>query len=333
MKRLAPVFTLFLLSPLIAEYLSGSMSMAQLDQLLILLPFYGSGAVLVREIARRSGRGWLALPFLALAYGLIEEGVILQSLFNPNFLGLHLLAFGYLPQLGMGGPWTVFVLGIHILWSIVVPVALTEALFAARRTQPWLGKIGLGVVAVIYGAISTLITSYMASHGHFWAASAQLIGVALAVVVAIVLAFVLPKSWFQPTAPAWPAWSVALIAFLTGSAFILVYGQGSQGWHWPWQAVVGTLLALLIIMFGSGLAALRSTGWNDGHRFAATAGGLLVYCWSGFGTDAALHGSAMWHAHAALVVALLLVWGMAGWQTVQWNHLQREKKEGLPLKS
>ena len=57
MKRLWPVIVLYLLSPLIAEYLSGSMSMAQLGQLLVLLPLYGSGAVLVREVAHLGARG------------------------------------------------------------------------------------------------------------------------------------------------------------------------------------------------------------------------------------------------------------------------------------
>jgi hypothetical protein len=312
MKRLWPVITLYLLSPLIAEYLSGSMSMAQIGQLLILLPLYGSGAVLVREVARRSGRGWLAMPFLALAYGIVEEGLILQSLFNPNFLGLRLLDFGYLPHLGMSAVWTVYVLGIHIVWSILVPVALTEALFASRRTEPWLGNIGLGVVALIYVVIAVLITFSMAKQGHFWAAPVQLGAAALAAVVAVGLAFVLPAGEKKPAGRALPPWSIAIIAFVAGSAFMICYGQGAFVWHWPWQSVAGGMLAMLIVMLGCGLAAQRSAGWTNRHRFAATAGGLLVYTWYGFLTDASLHGTTMLRAHAALAVALLTVLAIAG---------------------
>lgn len=317
MKRLWPVFTLYLLSPLIAEYLSGSMSMAQLGGLLLMVPFYGSGAVLVREISRRSGRGWLALPFLALAFAIVEEGIVDQSLFNAHFLGLHLSAFGYLPGLGISAVWTANVLGIHILWSIGVPVALTELLFASRRTQPWLGNIGLSVVAVIYAAISVLATLFMAEHEHFWAAPAQFAAAALAALVAVGLAFVLPKSWMKPKTRALPASLVGIVAFVAGSAFVLVYVMGSFVWHSPWQAVAGGLLAILLVILGCGIAAQRSAGWTDWHRFAATAGGLLVYCWSGFGTDAALHGTAARGAHAGLVVALLAVLALAGWRTAK----------------
>ncbi len=315
MQRLLPVIVLYLLSPLIAEFLSGSMSMAQLGALIVMVPFYGSGAVLVREGARLSRRGWLALPFLGLAYGLIEEGIVDQSLFNPHFLGLHLLAFGYLPGLGMSAPWTVYVLGIHILWSIAVPVALTEALFPSSRTQPWLGTIGLGIVAVIFVATAVVMAHYMASHGHFWAAPSQLGSAALATLAAAGLAFVLPRGWPKPTARALPALVTALVAFVLGSAFVLLYGMGAFALHWPWQVVTVGLIALLLVM--GGLAALCSTGWTDGHRFAAAAGGLLVYCWAGFGTDAALHGTAARPAHAALVAAMLLLLVIAGWRTTR----------------
>ena len=63
---------------------------------------YGGGALLVRELTRRSGRGGLTLLLLGAAYGVVEEGLGDMSLFNPNFLGLHLLARGRLFGIGRG---------------------------------------------------------------------------------------------------------------------------------------------------------------------------------------------------------------------------------------
>ncbi|MGZ3305306.1 MAG: hypothetical protein ACXU8U_05540, partial [Asticcacaulis sp.] len=141
MNRLFAVLSLFFLSPLIAEYLLGSLPMSMIAILPLMAALYGSGALLIREIVRRTGRGWPSLILLATAYGLIEEGFVTQSLFNPNYLHLRLLDFGFIPALGTALPWLVFVISIHVIWSISVPIALAEALFRDRREEPWLGWI------------------------------------------------------------------------------------------------------------------------------------------------------------------------------------------------
>lgn len=40
--------------------------------------------MLVSETARHSRNGWTAVLLPALAFGVIEEGVVAQSLFNPQ---------------------------------------------------------------------------------------------------------------------------------------------------------------------------------------------------------------------------------------------------------
>ena len=39
---------------------------------------------------------------LALVHGLLEEGLVGQSLFNPHFPGLDLLSYGHIDWLGTG---------------------------------------------------------------------------------------------------------------------------------------------------------------------------------------------------------------------------------------
>jgi len=72
LKRIAPVLVLMVLSPLVAEYLSGSLSMSQINVLPFMMLLYGAGAVLARELARRTHRGWATILFLGLAYGILE---------------------------------------------------------------------------------------------------------------------------------------------------------------------------------------------------------------------------------------------------------------------
>src|SRR6201999_2281208 len=97
MRRAAPAVALFFLSPLVAEFLLGDFTLAQLSALVLLAPAYGGAAVLIREVTRRTGRGWPAMILLALAYGVLEEGLETQSLFNPNYVNAHLLDSGYIP--------------------------------------------------------------------------------------------------------------------------------------------------------------------------------------------------------------------------------------------
>jgi hypothetical protein len=55
-----------------------------LPALVVLAPMYGGGALLIREVVRRRGLGWPSIILLALACGVLEEGLITQSLFNPD---------------------------------------------------------------------------------------------------------------------------------------------------------------------------------------------------------------------------------------------------------
>jgi hypothetical protein len=83
MRRYAPVLVLFVLSPLVAEFLFGTTPVSRLGSLLLELPLYGGGAVLIRELARRRGSGWGRIALLGVAYAIILEGFVLQSMFDP----------------------------------------------------------------------------------------------------------------------------------------------------------------------------------------------------------------------------------------------------------
>jgi hypothetical protein len=82
MRRFLPMIVLVVMAPVIAELLYGTVSINQTIALLFVLPIYGAGALLIRELVRRNGRGWASILFLGGAYGIIEEGIALQSFFN-----------------------------------------------------------------------------------------------------------------------------------------------------------------------------------------------------------------------------------------------------------
>src|ERR1700685_1822282 len=96
-----PALALFFVAPLVAEFLLGDLPIKLLPALVVLAPMYGGGALVIREVVRRTGRGWPSIVLLGMAYAIFEEAFTTQSLFNPNYLKLNLglLTPAFLPRL------------------------------------------------------------------------------------------------------------------------------------------------------------------------------------------------------------------------------------------
>lgn len=275
-RRVAPAFALFFLSPFVAELLLGDFSLDAAWIMLVVAPLYGGGALVVRETARRLGRGWPTILLLALAYGIFEEGIVIQTLFNPNYLGLHLLRQAYLPALGMSAWWTPFVLTLHTVWSIAVPIAVVEALFAERRTQPWLGNIGLGVSAVL------LVVGGLSNHAitrkqdPFAASNVQLLATSVAIVVVVVLALRCRPGARRAPGAVPRTWVIGLIGLLWGLAFMdahkVAHDWAAAGLQWALDVAAVVLLA----------AISRRATWTPLHILAAAGGAMLAYACNGF---------------------------------------------------
>jgi hypothetical protein len=179
-----PALGLALLAPLVAEYLLGNIPPTQLPAVVFLIPLYGGGAVLIREVTRRTGRGWPTVLLLGAAYGLFQAGLVDQSLFNASFLdGFDLQAPAHVPWLGVSAYYALGFVGGHAVWSIGVPIVLVESLVPGRRTTPWLGRVGLMVTAVGFLLGCALIYDDQLRLTGFLASLGQRVGTLAVVVV------------------------------------------------------------------------------------------------------------------------------------------------------
>lgn len=270
-------FGLMLLSPLVAEFLLGNIPITMLVALVALVPLYGGGALLIREVARRRGLGWPGIVLLALAYAVLEEGLITQSLFNPEWAGLRMLDYGWVPALGIGAWWTVFVLAIHSVWSICVPIALMESL--ARSDKPWLGKVGLTVVSLVF-VLGIALSAVFMNATPYMPSVPQLVGTGV-VIVGLVAAALF---WRRPVRPALAArapspWVVLGLTLVAGMMFwapALVYASVPAWASVAWYLTLYATTAVLIARWS------RSAGWDGRHTLALAGGGLLTYAWHGF---------------------------------------------------
>ncbi len=315
LRKTALVVLLTFLSPLIAEFLLGNIPASQIWLMLPFSLLYGAGAVLIRETVRHTHRGWPSFVLLGLAFGLIEEGWVTQSLFNPNYLHLRLLDYGFAPALGIGIPWSLYVLSLHVIWSTSVPIGLTEALDPAPEALPWLGRIGVAIYGLLFLVGVGVLGYFSRRQNAFDANPAQVAIIGVLVACAIFGAIrwprppsSLPRRW---SAPGW----LLLAAFALGSVVMILNLLAPTSWHWPWYASVGVALVAEGLMLLLAETVSRHDGWTPASRLAVAAGGLGVYVWFGFVLDFFSHGADGLVGHALIVGAALSIALAGAWKT------------------
>lgn len=272
LRRIAPAVGLFFLAPLAAEFLLGNLPVTLIAGLALLAPMYGGGALLIREVTRRAARGVPTMLLLGVAYGLLEEGITTQSLFNPHYVGADLLRLGYVPWLGIAVPWTLYVLTLHAVGSTTVPIVMVELCTPQRRTAPWLGWPGLVVAAILFVVGAAGNAAFQMAMDPFRATLAQFVGVVVLAALAALIGLRLPRRTDRPGAVP-PAWAVGLIGLVAGALFELA----------PLNAVG----VVVIVTLWAGLAALAArwavrAAWTPRHTLAAAAAALLTYAWHAF---------------------------------------------------
>ena len=273
-SNIKPILSLFILSPLIAELLFGSTPASRSFQLIFETFFYGSGVLLIREIVRRRSLGWISIILLGIAFGIVEECILLQSAFNPNFLGNDL---SYGRALGVNWVWAEYIIGYHAIWSITIPILITELIFPSKSTQPWLSTTGISITSLIYllscvAFYSTFIkiTGFTTSFVHY--SIAGLFALSL-----ILLSLLLPNKISFKSLPKAPSFVViGIVAFAASAAwlgfFSLLFKQGAG--LSPWMVELsGLLIVIILYILVSGWV---KHDWNNNHRFSLAFGGLMA---------------------------------------------------------
>lgn len=277
MNRLLPVVILFFLAPAIAELLSGSSPPAEFFNpfaFVVLTALYGGGAVLARELTIGWGKGWASLFALGAAFGIIEEGLMVKSFFDPNWVDLGILG-SYGRWAGVNWVWSVQLTIFHSAVSIAIPVLLTELMFPARHNEPWLGRRGLiGLLGIFWADVAfgnMLLTAYRPS-------AAVLVPTAVVALGLVILAWCLPRQPFAAKDLAVPrSFWFWLTGFLGTLAFFLVFWGLPHSTLPPVLAIligvgeVGLVFCVVMKMSGNGAA------WSGVHRLALAAGCLSLF--------------------------------------------------------
>lgn len=328
-------WTLVLLTPLIAELAFGSTPLRMAWLVLLWLPVYGAGILLIREVVRRTGRGWPSIVLLGVAYELAEDGIGIQALSSPHLYG----AADWAPRLfGLNvAYWEVNAI-YHVIFSAVIPILLTDLLFPAHRTVPYLRKGGLvitGVVALL--GLGLLRVSVPPSEDPGYVAPvAVLLGTVVAIAVLAVIALrVLPRSapalhnqTAVPSRGALAAFGCLGVGVVLGLLFPFGGARQPAFTHGLWvfvPMVVGAVLAALACVLIRRWAT--SANWTDRHALALAGGALVGHTLFGILAAADTTFDRIGLAAIAVVTVGLLAWldhRLAGRNRASANEIARD---------
>lgn len=278
-KTLFPVITLMLLAPFTGELLSGSSPPAEYFQPLtffLLTYLYGLGALLIRETVRRWERGWLAVLFMGMAYGIFEEGLVVRSFFDPAWGDLGLLA-DYGRWIGVNWVWAIALTIFHAVVSISIPIALTELIFPAYRDERWLGKKGFNIILLLF-----LIYLFAAP---LFGMRITILGF-IACIITIILLLLLANTWTEDGVPLEKPnkkWNIISAGFL--SMIGLITGM----WVLP-ALSIPSLITFLLLCFAPwfGYRWFKRLGmkdWSEKESWSAVFGLLIPWFISGIASE------------------------------------------------
>jgi len=274
---------LVVLAPLVAEVTLGSTPVSKIWLLLLWLPVYGAGVLLIREIARRLGIGWAGILLLGLAYGIVEEGIALQALSSPTLYG----AGDWAPRLlGLNSSYTEVMLPYHAVFSVAIPILLTELLFPATASAPYLRRGGLvatAVTAVLGAGLLRLAVPPSEDPGYTIPAPV-LIGCVAAIAALGALAVLTrraprPPSTGTPPAPS-PLVAVGLVTTFAFLALLYPFaGSERSGFtQGDWTFLPMAAAALLAVTTAVLVSRWSRTGdWTGRHTLALASGALVAH--------------------------------------------------------
>ena len=292
---------------LFSGFWAGDVTITLLGLLIASVPVHFGWAVLIRETARRTDRGWYCILLLVLAFAILDTAVLSQSWFSREESGSgvqSLLAVVLRSSYRGLSLWSILPSIVTQMFEFSVSIALAEALFPARR-GPWFSKRELctlgAFVTISFTAIIALELKREIDLDHVLVISWLQSATATIVMIATIVA-----AFRTPTLNVCPAYRKPLSPVLCGVVSFLAVCLYKLLFAFLWQihwSIAGRLIctgfevSLMIGMVGFVLRESAQREWNEMHRLSLAAGASLAYSLAGFlyrphGVSLAIHLSA-----------------------------------------
>jgi hypothetical protein len=287
-QRIPSGITLLLIAPVLGELVSAHQTPLEfinpLNFLVLSLP-YGFGALVVRELVVRWGKGWSSMIILGLAYGVYEEALVVYSVFDPLWKELGPLSH-YGRSIGINWTWAAMTIHFHTLISICSSIIITELLYPSRRGQPWLTRkyfylclAGLISWIPVMGFIMINYTGRVFPPISYYCLAI------ITVTLLVWIAYRLPKHLFRVVVRSVPS---PLLFFLIGLInmsifFVSVFLTADNNFPPLFYTILFLIVLEVITLWAINYFSGRGYCWDDRHVLALVSGFLgffICFCFT-----------------------------------------------------
>ena len=266
-RKISPAWFLFLFAPVIAEYVGGSSSIFNPIFIGINLLLYGCGVLIIRELRAIWRKGWLSVFLMSIAYTIFEEGIMLNTLFDPlqNTVGRFL---------GVNWIWAVGMLIIHSLVSVFLPIFFVETFYPEAAHERWTTSMTLSLVSFLFlfdtFIMGTLIAPHNRPSGVYYVV--EFLIIALCLVLARFIT-VPARSDFKIHSPRW-----YYIATLSTFALLIMAEFILPAASFPAPVIIVVMLAAYFAFVRFLIAhGVFSESLSGQSRFAVAAGMITFW--------------------------------------------------------
>ena len=269
------VWFLALLSPIIAELMSGSSPPIEFFNPIMfigLLGMYGAGVLLVRELTVKWDKGWATVIILGAAYAIIEEGLAVKSFFDPGWSDLGDLGT-YGRYWSVNWVWAAWLIVFHSAVSISLPILIFGLVYPEFKRSRILSNEQLRMVKVLFAADIAIFAvlflfNYVPPGVQYYLA-----------IAAVLLLFLAAKEApanlvsARHDLPSWKPWRFYFLGLLMISGSFLISGASFTRQIHP----IGTILLILAVSAVTLLLLQHKMGRmnNEPHK-ASFAAGLMT---------------------------------------------------------
>lgn len=282
---------LFVLSPLVAELISGSTPLPHFllpSAFLVYLGFYGLGAILVRETVFSRKLGYASILLFGAAFGVLEEGILLKSWFDPTWMSGQVMS-KVLRVYGVNVLQPFANVAFHAVVSIAAPIALVE------DGKPWLSKRGRTCAFLLFLGACVLLSRFNSYQIRGWQ---YLLGIGLFLLflwLGFKVKIAAGKKDWSPT----KIWVMS--ALFVVLLFVVFYTFGMRRVSWV------VILGLALLLYCGYAVAYARVDWQEKHWYAGCGivTGLLPVVVVSAGTNPLKAGNAL---IAVILMAILVLY-------------------------